>query len=138
MTTLDDLLSGRATETMTFNERVWMLCAKIPAGRVSTYGKLAAALGRPGAARAVGNALNRNPHAPTIPCHRVVGGDGRLTGYAGGLDQKAAMLAAEGITIRNGRAAIGLPTKWHEKARSRNRPKRWRGCTQIMDTVQPS
>lgn len=82
---------------MSFTERVWSVCARIPPGRVATYGDVAAAAGSPGAARAAGQALGRNPYAPLIPCHRVVGAGGRLTGYAGGLANKRRRLAAEGI-----------------------------------------
>ncbi len=101
-----DILAGRLTDSMTFNQRVWAMCARIPAGRVTTYGRLAAAVGCPGAARAVGGAMNRNPYAPRVPCHRVVGADGRLTGYAGGLEKKSALLANEGVAMVNGRASL--------------------------------
>ena len=61
-----------------------------------TYGELAARLGMPGAARAVGAAVARNPISIVVPCHRVVGADGSLTGYAGGVERKRALLAMEG------------------------------------------
>lgn len=80
-----------------FDQRVWDACRRVPAGKVTTYGAIAEMLGSPGAARAVGGVLNRNPHAPVVPCHRVVGSDRRLTGYAGGLPKKRAMLEAEGV-----------------------------------------
>jgi methylated-DNA-[protein]-cysteine S-methyltransferase len=64
-------------------------------GRTETYGGLAARIGRPGAARAVGSALNRNPVPIVVPCHRVVGSDGRLVGYAGGLERKRRLLELE-------------------------------------------
>ncbi len=90
----------------TFDRRVWELTARIPAGRVATYAAIARAMGTKGY-RAVGGALNRNPHAPTIPCHRVVGSDGRLTGYAGGVDAKRRMLADEGVVFtRSGRVDL--------------------------------
>ncbi len=79
-----------------FQQAVWDALRAIPCGEVRTYGQIAAAIGRPKAARAVGNACNRNPVAILIPCHRVVGASGSLTGYAGGLDKKAALLALEG------------------------------------------
>jgi O-6-methylguanine DNA methyltransferase len=81
-----------------FLQAVWMACAEIPRGEVRTYGWIARRIGRPQAARAVGMALGRNPFAPTVPCHRVVGADGRMTGYsaAGGVAQKRRMLKAEG------------------------------------------
>lgn len=99
MTTLEQQIRrGELTEAMNFHQRVWALTARVPPGRVTTYAALAAALGSRGY-RAVGQALNRNPYAPAVPCHRVVGSDGRLTGFAGGLAKKRAMLAAEGVTL---------------------------------------
>src|SRR5436305_1730683 len=73
--------------------------ARVAAGRVVTYRQVAAALGTK-AYRAVGNALNRNPYAPAVPCHRVVGADGSLTGFAGGLEKKRRLLAGEGVRLR--------------------------------------
>ena len=67
----------------------------IPYGETRTYGQIAAAIGRPRACRAVGMANNRNPVAIVVPCHRVVGSTGALTGYAGGLDAKALLLRIE-------------------------------------------
>jgi methylated-DNA-[protein]-cysteine S-methyltransferase len=64
-----------------------------------TYGELAVRAGRPGAARAVGAAVGRNPISIVVPCHRVVGADGTLTGYAGGVDRKAFLLALEGAAV---------------------------------------
>lgn len=78
-----------------FQQAVWQFLTDIPYGETATYGQIAARLGRPGAARAVGMACNRNPIAIIIPCHRVVGADGGLTGYAGGLDVKARLLLLE-------------------------------------------
>ncbi len=69
--------------------------AAIKPGETMTYGEVAAAVGRPGAARAVGAAMARNPFPPVIPCHRVVGSDGGLRGYGGGLDQKRRLLEME-------------------------------------------
>lgn len=83
---------------MTFSEKVWALTTRIPVGRVTTYGRIAERLGSH-AARAVGQALHRNPYAPDVPCHRVVGSDGHLTGFAGGLAKKLRMLRDEGVTI---------------------------------------
>ena len=93
---------------MSFNQKVWALTARIPAGKVVTYRQIAEALGTKGY-RAVGNALNRNPYAPAVPCHRVVGSDGSLTGFAGGLDMKRRLLTEEGVLIRNGRADVSEP-----------------------------
>ena len=70
--------------------------ARVPYGETATYGALAARLGKPRAARAVGGALNRNPLPIVLPCHRVVGASGRLVGYAGGLERKRALLELEG------------------------------------------
>jgi methylated-DNA-[protein]-cysteine S-methyltransferase len=71
----------------------------VPSGATSTYGALAARVGRPRAARAVGTVMNRNPLPIILPCHRVVGSNGSLTGYAGGLDRKRRLLALEGATL---------------------------------------
>jgi len=78
-----------------FAMMVWKEMLKIPYGKVRTYGEMAKAIGRPGAARAVGQACNRNPISILIPCHRVVGAGGKLTGYAGGLDLKDKLLRLE-------------------------------------------
>lgn len=79
-----------------FHREVWAELLAIPRGTTTTYGALAARIGRPGAARAVGSANARNPISIVVPCHRVVGPRGRLTGYAGGLPRKQALLALEG------------------------------------------
>jgi methylated-DNA-[protein]-cysteine S-methyltransferase len=79
-----------------FEQRVWRALLDIPFGSTTTYGELARALGTPRGARAVGLANGRNPLAIVVPCHRVIGSDGRLTGYAGGLERKQALLALEG------------------------------------------
>ena len=97
--------AGKIVSGMSFNEKVWAVTARIPAGEVRTYGWVARELGTK-AYRAVGNALNRNPFAPAVPCHRVVGSDGSLTGFAGGLPKKTAMLAAEGVAVKKGRVAL--------------------------------
>ena len=80
-----------------FQRTVWAALLKIPYGETRTYGQIAAAIGHPGAARAVGMACRTNPIGLIIPCHRVVGADGALTGYAGGLDLKARLLRHEGV-----------------------------------------
>ena len=79
-----------------FQQQVWQRLLAIPAGALSTYGEIARQLGRPDAARAVGAAVGRNPIAIIVPCHRVVGADGSLTGYAAGLPRKQALLVLEG------------------------------------------
>jgi methylated-DNA-[protein]-cysteine S-methyltransferase len=78
-----------------FASKVWKEMSAIPYGEVRTYGELAKAIGRPGAARAVGQACNRNPIPIIVPCHRVVGTGGKLTGYAGGLTLKKRLLELE-------------------------------------------
>jgi methylated-DNA-[protein]-cysteine S-methyltransferase len=73
--------------------------ARVPYGRTDTYGRLAARAGRPRAARAVGTIMNRNPIPIVLPCHRIVGATGALTGYAGGLDVKRRLLELEGAML---------------------------------------
>jgi len=91
-----DIFSG-------FQKEVLTLTASIPYGVVWTYGELARKLGKPNAARAVGNALGSNPLPILIPCHRVIGSDKRLHGYAGGVDAKAFLLRLEGHQIAGDR-----------------------------------
>jgi methylated-DNA-[protein]-cysteine S-methyltransferase len=79
-----------------FSRRVLTQLARVPHGEVTTYGALARATGRPRAARAVGTVMNRNPIPIVLPCHRVVGSDGSLVGYGGGLDRKRLLLTHEG------------------------------------------
>jgi methylated-DNA-[protein]-cysteine S-methyltransferase len=79
-----------------FQQAVWQALLSIPFGQTSTYSALAAQIGRPSAVRAVGAANGANPIAVIIPCHRVIGRDGSLTGYAGGLTRKALLLRLEG------------------------------------------
>ena len=79
-----------------FQQAVWQALRRIDCGRVLSYGEIAQQLGRPQAARAVGAAVGRNPLSIVVPCHRVLGRDGALTGYAGGLPRKQALLALEG------------------------------------------
>jgi methylated-DNA-[protein]-cysteine S-methyltransferase len=81
-----------------FQVAVWAALLAIPYGTTSTYGAIAEAVGRPGQARAVGSAVGRNPVGIVIPCHRVIGADGSLTGFGGGLDNKVILLAREGVT----------------------------------------
>lgn len=80
-----------------FQRAVWDALCAIPYGETRTYAQIAAGIGRPKACRAVGMANNRNPIAILIPCHRVIGANGSLTGYAGGLDAKKALLALENV-----------------------------------------
>jgi methylated-DNA-[protein]-cysteine S-methyltransferase len=79
-----------------FQQRVWEALRRIPFGATSSYRDIARAVGAPDAVRAVGAANGRNPIAIVVPCHRVIGSDGTLTGYAGGLDRKRALLELEG------------------------------------------
>jgi len=79
-----------------FQRQVWAELARIPYGRTVSYGELARRVGRPAAARAVGAANGANPVPIVLPCHRVIGADGSLTGYGGGLPIKRALLALEG------------------------------------------
>ena len=79
-----------------FQRAVWHGLLRIPAGHTCSYGELANAIGRPTASRAVGAAVGRNPVSLVVPCHRVVGAGGALTGYAGGIERKRALLALEG------------------------------------------
>lgn len=78
-----------------FQQRVWSLLREIPYGETRSYGQLAAALGDPNLARAVGSANGRNPLSIVVPCHRVIGSDGRLVGYGGGLERKIFLLELE-------------------------------------------
>jgi methylated-DNA-[protein]-cysteine S-methyltransferase len=78
-----------------FQQRVWAALAEIPYGETESYGELAARIGSPGAARAVGLANGKNPIGIVIPCHRVVGSHGNLTGYGGGLERKKQLLDLE-------------------------------------------
>jgi methylated-DNA-[protein]-cysteine S-methyltransferase len=78
-----------------FQQRVWGITRAIPRGQTRTYGSIAREAGSPGSARAVGQAMARNPWPPIVPCHRVVGHDGRLTGFGGGLEMKQQMLEFE-------------------------------------------
>lgn len=78
-----------------FQKEVWMACASIPFGEIRTYGDLAKMIGKPKAVRAVGTALGANPIPIVIPCHRVIGSTGKLTGFAGGIEVKGALLDLE-------------------------------------------
>jgi methylated-DNA-[protein]-cysteine S-methyltransferase len=82
-----------------FAERVLGELARVPYGRTATYGELAARVGAPRAARAVGTVMNRNPIPIVLPCHRVVGASGSLVGYGGGLERKEALLRLEGAIL---------------------------------------
>lgn len=87
-----DLDSGTA-----FQQAVWHTLLQIPRGTTTSYGAISALLGKPSAVRAVGGAVGRNPLSIVVPCHRVLGSKGTLTGYAGGLERKVALLQLEGV-----------------------------------------
>lgn len=89
-----------------FDREVWQALLRIPYGQVCTYGQLAEELGRSGAARAVGGACSRNPLLIVVPCHRVVAGSGRLTGFAAGMEAKCALLEREGWQVQSLRIRI--------------------------------
>jgi methylated-DNA-[protein]-cysteine S-methyltransferase len=82
-----------------FQQSVWDALLRIPRGGTTSYAELARRLGKPQAARAIGAAVGRNPVSIVVPCHRVLGTDGTLTGYAGGLERKTALLQLEGALM---------------------------------------
>jgi methylated-DNA-[protein]-cysteine S-methyltransferase len=90
------------TKRVLKNEDVYELLLKIPAGKVTTYGDLAKALGNPSASRIVGRILGQNPNPIKVPCHRVVMSDGKLGGYAYGTAKKRGLLEKEGLSFTNG------------------------------------
>lgn len=104
---LDEYFEGRRREfdlpidlrVAPFPEAVLHELARVPYGSTDTYGALARKVGKPKAARAVGTVMNRNPIPIVLPCHRIVGANGSLTGYAGGLHVKRALLALEGAML---------------------------------------
>jgi methylated-DNA-[protein]-cysteine S-methyltransferase len=105
---LDEYFSGRRQRfdldvdiglLADFNRRVLRELARVPYGEVVTYGELAARAARPRAARAVGTVMNRNPLPIVLPCHRVIGSNGKLVGYAGGLERKESLLRLEGAVL---------------------------------------
>jgi methylated-DNA-[protein]-cysteine S-methyltransferase len=105
---LDEYFSGRRREfdlaidlasVAAFNRHVLGELARVPYGEVVTYGELAARADRPRAARAVGTVMNRNPVPIVLPCHRVIGANGKLVGYGGGLERKEALLRLEGALL---------------------------------------
>ncbi len=102
--------AGRLARGMSFNEQVWALTARVPHGKVTTYGEIAHKLGTQ-AYRAVGNAMHNNPFAPAVPCHRVVGSDGGLTGFASGLAAKRRLLRAEGVAVQRDRVDLARSFK---------------------------
>ena len=104
---LDEYFAGERTafdfpmrlEGGQFDRSVWRALEEIPYGTTTTYGEIAERIGKPGRARAVGAANGRNPIAIVVPCHRVIGAGGKLTGYGGGLDRKQRLLELEGALL---------------------------------------
>ncbi len=104
---LDEYFEGRRRDfdlaidlrVAPFHEAVLHELARVPYGQVDTYGHLAKLVGSPKAARAVGTVMNRNPIPIVLPCHRIIGANGSLTGYGGGLDVKRRLLELEGATL---------------------------------------
>jgi methylated-DNA-[protein]-cysteine S-methyltransferase len=104
---LDEYFEGRRHDfdlpldlrVVPFNAEVLGELARVPYGTTTTYGALAAKVGRPRAARAIGTVMNRNPIPIVLPCHRVIGANGSLTGYGGGLDRKLQLLQLEGAIL---------------------------------------
>jgi AraC family transcriptional regulator of adaptative response/methylated-DNA-[protein]-cysteine methyltransferase len=125
---VSDLAAGRRrpeAETLpldvhatAFRRRVWEALRRIPAGETRSYGQIAAAVGAPGAARAVGSACAANPVAVVVPCHRVIGSDGSLHGYAYGLARKRQLLDAEA-----GRSGEPAPAGEELEAPARSAPR---------------
>ncbi len=93
-----DLTYGTA-----FQQSVWQALLKIPQGGTASYGEVSQRIGKPAAVRAVGAAVGRNPVSIIVPCHRVMGAGGALTGYAGGLERKSALLQLEGVALEGAR-----------------------------------
>ena len=85
-----------------FQNKVYSFCSKVPKGKVTTYKEIGKKIGKTGMIyRAVGMALNKNPYAPKVPCHRVIASNGTLGGFAFGLEKKKRLLQREGVHIKN-------------------------------------
>ena len=106
MTQLTEYFTGQRTQFdvpldlaygTAFQQSVWQALLKIPQGGTASYGEVSQRIGKPAAVRAVGAAVGRNPVSIIVPCHRVMGANGALTGYAGGLERKTALLKLEGV-----------------------------------------
>jgi methylated-DNA-[protein]-cysteine S-methyltransferase len=111
-----------APEGTPFQKRVWCMLQTIPYGETVSYGELARRLGRSTASRAVGAANGRNPIPIVIPCHRVVGSDGSLTGFGGGLAIKRRLLALESLALALDLRPLGAPALGSAKGRGGPRP----------------
>ena len=94
-----------------FEKSVYKAILKIPRGETRSYGWVARQIERPGASRAVGNALNKNPYAPVVPCHRVIKSDGSIGGFAKGLRAKMELLKSEGVDCRRMGCYNHMPRK---------------------------
>jgi methylated-DNA-[protein]-cysteine S-methyltransferase len=106
-----------ATNGTDFQRQVWAALRRIPVGRTISYGAIAAQLGRPAAVRAVGSANGANPIPVVVPCHRVIGADGSLAGFGGGLERKRWLLAHERA---NGASTVaGGPAQWASRSYAR-------------------
>jgi len=101
---------------MSFSSKIYKIAAKIPRGRVATYGQLAKMAGSPRAARAVGMCMKKNPDMKIVPCHRVVASDGKLTGYSAGngITTKKKMLLKEGVIFTGNRVNLAR-SQWRGK-----------------------
>jgi methylated-DNA-[protein]-cysteine S-methyltransferase len=89
-----------------FQEKVYNLCRKVPKGKVTTYKIIAEKLGTK-AYRAVGNALNKNPYAPEVPCHRIINSDGSVGKFSKGINAKISLLKSEGVNVKGQKVDIG-------------------------------
>jgi methylated-DNA-[protein]-cysteine S-methyltransferase len=96
---------NRPGSKVNFNERCYALLKQVPKGKVTTYKALARAMESKGY-RAVGNAMNKNPYAPQVPCHRVINANGSLGGFAHGLGKKIEMLKSEGVIVENNKVDL--------------------------------
>ncbi|MEJ2631022.1 MAG: methylated-DNA--[protein]-cysteine S-methyltransferase [Acidihalobacter sp.] len=101
-----DAVQSVATNGTPFQREVWRALRDIPAGQTLSYGELASRLGRPKAVRAVGLANGANPIAMVVPCHRVIGVNGTLTGYGGGIERKRWLLRHEGMRVEGDRVGF--------------------------------
>ena len=101
---------------MSFCDHVYDIVAKIPRGKVATYGQIARLAGNPKAARAVGMCMKKNPYAPRVPCHRVIGRDGRLVGFSAGngINTKRKMLEDEGVQFLKDTVDLSK-SRWNRK-----------------------
>lgn len=93
-------------ELTAFQKKVLLAVMEIPRGKTRSYAWTAAKAGRSGAARAAGNALNKNPYAPYVPCHRVIASDGSIGGYAHGTEKKKRLLKKEGVRFKDKKGTV--------------------------------